>query len=805
GDHWTKLGVDEGLPEGELGRIGVAISPSNPNIVYALIEAKQNAFYRSTDGGYHWEQMANSRIGDRPFYYSECYVDPMNENHIIALQSTVMESIDGGKNWSTLLPYYGVHPDHHAFWWSHRNSKFMIEGNDGGLNISRDGGKNWTFVNNLPVGQFYHVRYDTKTPYNVYGGLQDNGSWVGPSYVWNEGGIRSSDWKEILFGDGFDVAPVPGNSKLAYAMYQNGELNLVDIASGHTVYIKPVADDTTELRFNWNAALATVESEPSRVYFGSQFVHQSDDLGLSWTKISPDLTTNDPNKLKQRTSGGLTPDVTSAENHCTIICISPRQDDTDVIWVGTDDGNIQLTTNGGETWELVSKNIRDLPKGAYVAQVIPDVENPEGAFAVVNNYRQNDWAPYLFHTSNFGKSWQRMVKENQVSGHCLSLAQDEVEPSLLFLGTEHGLYVSLNFGKDWHAWEHDYPRVATQDLQIQPVENDLIIATFGRGIYVLDDIQPLRMLVEDPYLFYQKGIFALPVDEQYMVSFARPNGERFPADAHYEGDNRESGAIFCFLSTIPFVKKDNKKVQITIRNLKQVNQPIISHFETALDSCVCMVYWDFDMTGVRFPSRQLPDDKDEPRGGGAQISPGKYQITFTCETYSDSTEFFVEADPRHAWDMKKHTQYVEAFKRANDIVVRATKGSDILAESLMAVERVKGLLKNAPESTRTKLLAQSDSLIQQIESLQLIYFMPENSKGIEDDSKTLINQLYTMYGYIQPSGNAGNTESIILANQREVDRAIERINVFLEKDWATWRAAVNDAQLEITPPLKKLD
>jgi photosystem II stability/assembly factor-like uncharacterized protein len=805
GDHWTKLGVEDGLPEGDLGRIGIAIAPSNPNIVYALVEAKQNGIYRSTDGGYHWELMSTNRVGDRPFYYSECYVNPSNPNHIIALQSTVIESIDGGKTWNTLLPYYGVHPDHHAFWWSEKNPKYMIEGNDGGLNISRDGGRNWTFVNNLPVGQFYHVRYDLQTPYHVYGGLQDNGSWVGPAYVWKEGGIRSSDWTEILFGDGFDVAPVPENPRLAYAMYQNGELHRIDVQTGQTTYIKPVADDTTRLRFNWNSALAVVESEPDYIYFGSQFVHLSKDKGLNWEKISPDLTTNDPTKLKQHESGGLTPDQTSAENHCTIICISPRQDDSSIIWVGTDDGNIQLTIDGGDTWELVSKNIRDFPKNAYVAQIIPDVNTTEGAFAVVNNYRQNDWEPYVYYTSNYGKNWQRIVKDRQVSGHCLSLAQDTEQPSLLFLGTEHGLYVSFDFGANWHLWENDYPQVATQDLQIHPEENDLIIATFGRGIYILDDIQPLRMMAENIGVFQQRGIYALPADAQYQACLSRPNGERFPADHFYEGYNRESGANLYFLSTIPFEKKDGKKVTVTIMQDPLDGKEIMRSFQTDLDSGVCWVNWEFDMKGVRFPSRYVPDNKSEEVGGGAIVAPGKYQVKFTCDGYSDSTTFFVEPDPRYSFSSQQYFAYFEAKKKAEAIIEKATKGSDILAELLIAIDRIKGLVKHAPDSTQKKITPVTDSLVKEIERMQLLYFLPENTKGIMDDSKTLVNLLYTMYGYIQPNATGGNTEIMLRSAGEEVNRIVNQINTFLENDWTNWKALIEKSNIQKFPNLERID
>ncbi|MEY3399118.1 MAG: hypothetical protein RL220_1712, partial [Bacteroidota bacterium] len=349
GKTWKKLTSKNGLPEGNLGRIGLAISPSNPDVVYALIESGKTGLYRSTDGGFSWSLVTTEQVDDRPFYYHEIYVDPANEHHLFYLHSTVSESIDGGKSWNTLLPYWGVHPDHHAMWISHSNPKFMVEGNDGGLNISRDGGKNWQFINNLPLGQFYHINVDNDTPYHVYGGMQDNGSWVGPGYVWHEDGIRDADWLEVAFGDGFDVVPNPEDSRFVYAMSQGGYLSHIDTETGRSDFIRPEAGDT-QLRFNWNAGISDDPFNPYGLYYGSQFLHHSPDRGLTWDILSPDLTTNDSTKLKQHESGGLTIDATGAENHCTILCIAPDPKDARTIWVGTDDGNVQLTTNRGESW-----------------------------------------------------------------------------------------------------------------------------------------------------------------------------------------------------------------------------------------------------------------------------------------------------------------------------------------------------------------------------------------------------------------------------------------------------------------------
>ncbi|MFK7809944.1 MAG: WD40/YVTN/BNR-like repeat-containing protein, partial [Saprospiraceae bacterium] len=314
GKTWKKLTNKEGLPKGDLGRIGLAFAPSKPSTVYALVEAKENAFYKSTDGGENWKKMAtDDKIGNRPFYYSDIFVDPINENRIISIHSVITKSEDGGKTFESFVGW-NIHPDHHAFWIHPTDPDFMIDGNDGGLNISRDGGKNWRFVENLPLAQFYHIDYDMDIPYNVCGGMQDNGSWVGPSAVWKRGGIRNADWQEVLFGDGFDVALRHDNSRYGWGMSQGGYLSYFDRLTGHTQYIRPAHPEGDILRFSWNAALAKVPDTDCGIYYGSQYVHRSLDCGQTWEILSPDLTTNDSTKQKQTESGGLTKDVTAAEN-----------------------------------------------------------------------------------------------------------------------------------------------------------------------------------------------------------------------------------------------------------------------------------------------------------------------------------------------------------------------------------------------------------------------------------------------------------------------------------------------------------
>ncbi len=493
GETWKRYTEEDGLPKGDLGRIGIAISRSNPNIVYALVEAEKSALLRSSDGGQTWKAVnSDQRTAERPFYYAQIHVDPQWPNRLYNLTARLMVSEDSGASFNLLGRSREVHGDYHAMWIDPHDPDHMVTGSDGGMAISHDRGETWQFVSTLPLGQFYHVAVDMDRPYHVYGGLQDNGSWRGPVSDWNQGGISNSDWDVVGGGDGFGTRPDPEDSMAGYSMSQGGELVRWNLRTRERKLIKPSAvSGLKRLRFNWNAGLAQDPFEPGTIYYGSQYVHKSTDRGATWTVISPDLTTDNPQWQQQKKSGGITLDVSAAENFTTIISIAPSPVQQGVIWVGSDDGRLHVTRDGGKSWTSVEKNVPGVPANTWIPNILPSKYDAGSAFVVFDNHRRNDFTPFVYRTDDWGKTWKSLATRD-IRGYALAMEQDPADRNLLFLGTEYGLYVSFDGGARWTRWKHGLPTTSMMALKIHPRDLDLVIGTHGRALYVLDDITPLR-------------------------------------------------------------------------------------------------------------------------------------------------------------------------------------------------------------------------------------------------------------------------------------------------------------------------
>jgi photosystem II stability/assembly factor-like uncharacterized protein len=543
GATWRRL--SGGLPDGPLGRIGIAISPARPNRLYASVEAKTTAFWRSDDCGEHWVRLNDSNMSViwRPFYFSRVIADPKTIDRVYKCGLNLAVSDDAGRTFGGGGGFGGAsyHSDVHALWIDPRNPEWMILGCDGGCYVTQDRGATWRPVGNLPVAQFYHVSTDLKWPYDVYGGLQDNGSWMAPSR--RSGGIPNRVWQNVNGGDGMWAFPDPKDDDIVYSEYQGGEISRTRLSTGEAKSIQPPRrEGDPKLRFNWNTPIHVSPTRDGTIYIGAQFLYRSRDRGDTWERISPDLTTNDPVKQKQEESGGLSIDNSSAENHCTIYAVGESPKDANVVWVGTDDGNLQLTRDGGTSWTNVTKRMPGLPPATWISYVSPSPYDAGTCFVTADGHMQGDFAPHVFVTKDYGATFTALGAAD-LKGYAHVVLQDAQNPQLVFAGTEFGLFCSLDGGGRWAQIHAGIPDVAVRDLCVQPHEGDLVVATHGRGIFVIDDLMPLRALTpavlasDAAILPSRPSVLVIPSSEQ-----------RFDGDTDYSGESiGESAAITYYL------------------------------------------------------------------------------------------------------------------------------------------------------------------------------------------------------------------------------------------------------------------
>ncbi len=529
GKTWKEL--TNGLPKKPFGRVAIALAPSSPQNLWAIIESENTGLYISADGGETWKQQsATSNIVSRPFYFSTLEIDPKDPKRVYRPAFSFSYSSDGGYSFADAGNEGGaLHSDMHALWINPNYTNIMYVGTDGGVYYTLDRGASWKFCNNLPVGQFYHVSTDNQQPYRVYGGLQDNGSWVAPSAV--PGGVLNGDWRAIYGGDGFWTQPDAFDPDIAYAEYQGGNMFRINIKQGTSVGVQPQgAAGDEKLRYNWNTPIVIGAKNKKNIYAGAQYLYKSTDRGANWTKISPDLTTNDKRKQEQEKSGGLSMDVTSAENHCTIFTIAESPLDENMIWVGTDDGNLQYTTDGGKTWTNVAANYTaaGIPKQTWVSSIEPSQYDKNVVYATFDNHSYGDHKTYIAVSPDMGKTWKKF-ESSEFTGFAHKIKEDIVNKNLLFAGTEMGLFASVDGGNEWFRMKNNIPWYAlVRDIKIQEQTNDLVLATHGRGIIIVEDISIMRSITpavaaQDVALLNNKPI-TLTMGK-YAGGFANASGD----------------------------------------------------------------------------------------------------------------------------------------------------------------------------------------------------------------------------------------------------------------------------------------
>jgi photosystem II stability/assembly factor-like uncharacterized protein len=799
GKNWKKLGKEEGLPEGDYGRIGLTISRSEPSRIYALVEAKKNGLYKTDDGGSKWELVNDNPqwVTNRPFYFQDIRVDPINENRVYLVYQMIALSEDGGKTFKIIIPFNGIHPDHHAFWIHPYDPSYIIDGNDGGIGISRDRGKTWKFDEQLPVGQFYHINVDNELPYHVMGGMQDNGSWRGPAYDWIDGGIRNYYWDNLWGGDGFDVVPDPENADWVYAMSQGGFVGKYNVKTGQTEFIRPpVPDIKTRLRFNWNAAIALSPIDPKTVYYGSQFLHRSNNKGHNWEIISPDLTTNNAEQQKQDENGGLTIDITGAENFNTIMCIAPSYKERDVIWVGTDDGNVQLTRDGGKTWTNFRGKITGMPLGAWIPQIRASQHNAGEAFVVANDYRRGDFKPYIFRTTDYGKTWTRLVDEKKVTGYALCMIQDPAEPNLIFAGTEQGLWMSFDNGATWQQFKNGYPSVSTYDLTIQEREADLVIATFGRALWVMDDIRPLRKLASVANKTFNKKITVFDVPSAYQASYKNAPGYEWSTWGLYEGQNRNRGAMISFFVMPPDSKDTSKKAKSDSATAKFYNEKIelIRTIKVKADSGFNRMFWGFETKGIRQPGSAKPRPGAAEPGGGMQVFPGKYKVVLNMGNDADSGFVTVLPDPRFPVSREIYDAKKTMIERINKNSMQLTETMDKLTDAEETIKKIEAQLKDVEGKEADSLRKTSKAMADSIKNIRhFISGKPQEKQGYGTPYQvTVTGKLFESRNAVLSKNKMPDAQENMIIEQAEglVNEAIQKINNFLTGKWKDYRKQV---------------
>jgi photosystem II stability/assembly factor-like uncharacterized protein len=821
GDTWKKLTPKEGLPEGELGRCGVAFASCRPNVAYALVEAERSALLRSDDGGTTWRtvnQQAN--ISGRPFYYADLRVNPRNENIVYSLQTWLRVSEDGGKTFRSLARWGQSHSDYHAMWIDPDGERLLV-GNDGGVVISHDRGRTWRFVPNLPLAQYYHIAVDNEVPYRVFGGFQDNGSWVGPSSVLTDRAVFNHHWLSVGGGDGFATEPDPGDSSCGYAMSQAGFLERFDLRTGIRKSIRPSETDVKH-RYNWNAALAVDPFDPKTIYYGSQFVHRSRDQGLSWEVISPDLTSNDPARQKQAESGGLTRDVSGAENYTTLIAIAPSPVQPGVIWTGSDDGYVQLTRDGGKSWELVSRGLTGSTKGKVPAgSAVPHVEasshDTATAFAVFENHQQGDWTPYAFVTRDYGRTWKSLVTP-EIDGFCWVIKQDPVSPGLLFLGTEFHLYVSLDGGGKWFQWTQGLPTVAVRDLAIQRRENDLVIGTHGRSAYIIDDISPLRQASE---ALLKKPLHLFPVPDASQFRRGALESYYSPGDTQFKGANRTYGALVAYVLNPAPARKEaagaeekkaaGKEEKPVIEILDDRGQ-VIRTFKGPAERGVNRVAWD--LCRKAFPSpyrgeweeREKTDEEEEE--GGLFVLPGSYTVRVKHAGLEEKTPVTVLPDPRLKRDeaglLKCHAMAMEigGWLENLDKALKAVANHRQAIETLQAfIPKDKGREEPAPEALK-RLKEAATALDRKLKELKARVVPDEELQGFNDDSNLLAEQVNTVFYQVADSLEAPTQAAEVkFAKTKAALKAfLAEFNRFHEKELLPFQKLVAESGFSLFTP-----
>lgn len=755
-----------------MGRIAVKVAPSNPKLVYVLAETKGYVLFKSEDRGITFKPInKNFEIVNRGFYYTELRIDPNDENRIYAVSSRLWLSEDGGKSFKRIARK--IHVDFHTLWIDPKDSGHLIVGNDGGLAISYDRGKTWNFINNLTISQFYHVSIDEREPfYYVCGGLQDNGSWCGPSQTKYYYGILNDFWFKIGGGDGFYVVANKNKRGLYLSEFQAGGISLVNLNTGEEIANTPYPKRNDggpvyhlKYRFNWNSPIIKSHFNEDRVYFAGNVVFKSEDFGLNWEIISPDLTSD----LKDREKGGGEPlynENTTAEYYSTITALSESPIDEKILWAGTDDGNLHFTKDGGKNWINVIKNIKKLKKETYVSYVEPSNFSKSSAYVSFDRHMFNDFSPYIFKTEDFGKTWKKISSNLPKRAYVHVIKEDPINKNLLFAGTELGLFVSWDGGKNWERLNmSNLPNVPIYDIKIH--NKDLILATHGRGIWILDNISPLEEIKKIAKSNFQ--IFSI----KEPILFKTYSIREFMGDSIYVGENPPYGAKIYY-----YLKKEAKKPSY----LKVYDEKgkLIRKEKITLKKGINYIVWD-----LRYdPATPRKVGGKAVRGWfggtvGPQVLPGKYEIEISAGGIKEKKIIFVKIDPTVKYDpegLKKQLNFtLKLREQISNLNLKLRKLDNIEFQ----LQNLKKTLLNQSETPDRESIKEIDNFLKR--TIELKKSIARYSKNYWMEGNKILENLMNIYTAVQRSFSAPS--KAVLKTYREelvpeYENTIQKIESF---------------------------
>jgi photosystem II stability/assembly factor-like uncharacterized protein len=783
GRTWTRL--TKGLPK-LIGRIGVRVAPSNSNVVYAITESKEGTLYRSDDRGENFRQVSKeARIVSRGFYYTTVRVDPTNENRVYAVASGLFVSIDGGKTFRAITGR--THIDYHALWIDPKNPKRMWQGQDGGIAVSYDSGETWEYVNNIPLGQFYQIHADNRQPfYYVMGGLQDNGSWTGPSRTREPAGIFNDDWRMVSFGDGFYTINHPDDPEIYLSESQGGNILRTDFRTREQQEVNPwgrgSGDGPAEgekYRFNWNAPIVISPHDAKTVYFAGNVVFKSTDFGKTWEQISSDLTTNDPAKLKDA-GGPVAVENTTAEYHSTIITIAESPLQKGMIWAGTDDGNLQLTTDGGKSWNNLISNVSGLSANSPVSHVEPSRTGAQVAYISFDRHMFDDFRPYVFKTTNGGKTWENISGNLPSKAYVQVVREDPKNPGLVYAGTELGLFATYNGGATWTPLNlKNLPNVAIHDIVVHPRENDLILATHGRSIWIFDDAAPIQQMTPQ-ILDKQAHLFPIRSGLRFATRFTRYG----IGDKVFGGPNPPYGSQITYYLKDKPDDKTTFKIQIFDRTNKLVQELDRPPKEKGLNRAA----WNLRHASPEL--RRLPTAEETQFGGGPRgplALPGSYTVKLTLGTQVLEQPVEVKLDPTLNVPMADLQAQLDLLLKLRDMqsaMNTALRFLDAVETQLKNTQTTAKSLSKEPEKELTQAL---EDYLKQVAALQDRLARRTDSLGFPGRSQ-VTNRIGDIFSNAD-STNAAPTPFVrqyLQEVEPEYRTRMEEVNKFIRDTLPQW-------------------